>query len=170
MNTPPSLIDAWVTADRHQELDVMRAQLSDSVVLRSPLTGAFTFHGPEDVGHAFGAAFDLLHDIEIHRVTGFGSDWVVHGTNTLDGRNLEEIQWLYLDAEVLIDEVTLFIRPVPAALALFSKIGNRLAARVLPRRAGVAAASLAPFAALFRGIEKVLMPRLGPRNAGPRHS
>ena len=37
----------------------MRAQLSDSVVLRSPLTDAFTCHGSEDVAHVFGAAFDL---------------------------------------------------------------------------------------------------------------
>ncbi|MDO5534826.1 MAG: nuclear transport factor 2 family protein [Propionibacteriaceae bacterium] len=166
MTTPPSLpaaIAAWVEADRHLELDAMRAQLAPTVVLRSPLTDAFTFTGPDAVGHVFGAAFDLLSDIEITRVTGHGDDWVVHGTNTLDGHNLEEIQWLHLDADGLIDEVTLFIRPVPAAIGLFAQIGNRLATRgVLPRRAGVAAASLAPFAAVFRGIERFVMPRVGP--------
>ena len=166
MRTPPELppvIAAWVEADRHLALDAMEAQLSPTCVLRSPLTDAFVFVGRRDVAQVFGAAFDLLRDIEITAVTGAGDDWVVHGTNTLNGRNLEEIQWLRLGGDGLIAEVTLFIRPVPAAIALFARIGARLADRgVLPRRAGVAASSLAPFAALFGGIERFLMPRLGP--------
>lgn len=166
MRAPPQLppaIAAWVEADRLLELPAMEAQLSPGVVLRSPLTDAFVFRGPRDVAQVFGAAFDLLRDIEIAAVTGSGDDWVVHGVNTLGGRNLEEIQWLRLGADGLIAEVTLFIRPVPAVIGLFARIGARLAARgVLPRRAGVAAGSLAPFAALFGGIERFLMPRLGP--------
>lgn len=171
MRTPPELpavIAAWVDADRHLELDAMEAQLSPACVLRSPLTDAFVFVGRRDVAQVFGAAFDLLRDIEIVAVTGAGDDWVVHGTNTLGGRNLEEIQWLRLGDDGLIGEVTLFIRPAPAAIGLFARIGARLAARgVLPRRAGAAASSLAPFAALFSGIERFLMPRLGP---GAPHS
>lgn len=166
MRTPPempSVIAAWVEADRSLELATMEAQLSPACVLRSPLTDAFVFVGRHEVAQVFGAAFDLLRDIEIAAVTGAGDDWVVHGTNTLGGRNLEEIQWLRLGDDGLIAEVTLFIRPVPAAIGLFARIGARLVARgVLPRRAGVAASSLAPFAVLFAGIERVLMPRLGP--------
>ena len=166
MRTPPEtppVIAAWVEADRSQELARMEAQLSPACVLRSPLTDAFVFVGRHEVAQVFGAAFDLLRDIEIAAVTGAGDDWVVHGTNTLGGRNLEEIQWLRLGDDGLIAEVTLFIRPVPAAIGLFARIGARLVARgVLPRRAGVAASSLAPFAVLFAGIERVLMPRLGP--------
>ncbi|TBT85845.1 hypothetical protein ET989_05155 [Propioniciclava sinopodophylli] len=166
MRTPPEMppaIAAWVEADRLLELPAMEAQLSPHAVLRSPLTDAFTFVGRRDVAQVFGAALDLLADIEIEAVTGAGDDWVVHGTNTLGGRNLEEIQWLRLGDDGLIAEVTLFIRPVPVAIALFARIGSRLAARgVLPARAGVAAGSLAPFAALFGGIERFLMPRLGP--------
>ncbi|MBB1501672.1 hypothetical protein H5397_09555 [Propioniciclava sp. MC1683] len=132
-------------------------------MLRSPLTDAFVFIGRREVAQVFAAAFDLLRDIEIVAVTGSGPDWVVHGANTLRGRSLEEIQWLRLGDDGLIAEVTLFIRPAPAAIGLFARIGARLVARgVLPARAGAAAGSLAPFAALFGAIERFVMPRLGP--------
>ena len=55
---PPS-IDAWVHADRRQDLDQMRAQLAADVVLISPLTDAFDFRGPDEVMAVFESAFDL---------------------------------------------------------------------------------------------------------------
>ena len=163
----PATIDAWVKADRHLDLDTMAEQLSPDCVLISPLTDGFRFHGGHDVSQVFGSAFDLLDDVVIHRVTGSGDDWVVYGTNSLGGRNLEEIQWLRLGDDGLIAEVTLFIRPVSAAVTLLTKIGGRLHARgVMPKKSAVAAGSLAPFAILFRLIERHLMKRLGPFRRG----
>lgn len=127
----PLTIQTWVEADRRQDLGVMRAQLAADVVLISPLTDAFTFSGPDEVMAVFEAAFDLLADIEIAGVTGAGKDWVIHGTNTLGGDNLEEIQWLTLDEEGLIVRITLFIRPAPAAVTLLSRIGPGLKRRGL---------------------------------------
>lgn len=141
----------------------MAEQLALDAVLISPLTDGFRFHGRHDVAQVFASAFDLLNDITIHRVTGSERDWVVYGTNSLNGHNLEEVQWLRLNDEGLIAEVTLFIRPVAAAVTLLTRIGGRLHARgVMPRRSAVAAASLAPFGLLFRMIERHLMKRLGP--------
>lgn len=114
----PDAIEAWVAADRRLDLDAMERQLADDVLLVSPLTDAFVFRGPGDVMGVFAAAFDLLTDIEITAVTGEGRDWVVHGTNRLGRRNLEEIQWLTLDDAGRIAHVRLFIRPLPSALAL----------------------------------------------------
>lgn len=160
----PAAIEAWVRADRRTDQVAMRAQLSDEVVLVSPLTDRFRFEGPEEVMAVFESAFVLLRDIEIAGVTGAGEDWVLHGTNTLGGHNLEEVQWLHLGPDGLIDRITLFIRPAPAVLALFARIGPELARRgVLPAAAGLASRSLLPIAAALRQVERRLMPRLGPR-------
>ncbi len=161
----PSSITAWVDADRRLDLDVMRAQLADDVVLVSPLTDGFTFSGPDDVMSVFEAAFELLADIEIAGLTGAGRDWVLHGSNTLDGRNLEEIQWLHLDDSGQIDRITLFVRPAPAAVSLLARIGPPLARRgTLRRAAGPAARAAAPLGLVLRLTERRVMPRLARRS------
>lgn len=160
----PVHVAAWVTADRRLDLDAMRDQLSDDVVLVSPLTDRFRFEGPEEVMAVFAAAFEVLDDIVIHRVTGSGQDWVIHGLNTLHGANLEEIQWLRTDESGRICHLTLFIRPVPAALSMLAAIGPKLAARgVLPTAAAISSAAVQPLAFVLRQVERHLMPRLGPR-------
>lgn len=162
----PAAIEAWVSADRRTDLDTMQAQLANNVVLVSPLTDAFTFHGPHDVTQVFASAFDLLTDIEIHKLTGAGSDWVLYGINKLKKANLEEVQWLHLDDDGLIDHITLFIRPAPAAISLFARIGRRMHKRgLMPRRSAVGSTALAPIAALLRFIERRAMPSMGPHKS-----
>lgn len=157
----PATIQAWVSADRRQDLAQMRAQLASDVVLISPLTDAFDFRGPDEVMAVFKSAFELLHDIEVANVTGSGRHWVLHGTNTLKRRNLEEIQWLELGADDKIAKITLFIRPAPAAVALLSRIGPPLHRRGAMNRLGALASGMAaPLAAALQLTEKTLMPRL----------
>lgn len=162
--TRPTAIETWVSADRCQDLHVMATCLAADVRLVSPLTDGFDFRGVDAAMAVFSTAFDLLRDIEIARVTGAGDDWVLHGRNTLRGRNLEEIQWLHLDEHGLIDEITLFIRPVAAAVDLLSRIGPGLARRdALHQRAGLASRAAAPLALALRATETFVMPRLGRR-------
>lgn len=159
-DAPPAIV-TWVAADRRQQTSAMRAQLAPGVHLVSPLTDGFAFDGPDEVMAVFESAFELLRDIRIVGVTGTGRDWVVHGTNTLGGRNLEEIQWLHLDAGGLIDRIDLFIRPAPAAVSLLASIGPPLHRRGVLLPSAVHASRLAaPAAAALRLAESRLMPRL----------
>lgn len=159
----PEAIRRWVAADRRTDLAAMRNQLASDVSLVSPLTDAFRFRGPTEVTQVFAAAFDLLSDIEIYRVTGSGRDWVVYGKNRIAGANLEEIQWLHLNEADEIAEITLFIRPAAAVLTLFSRIGSRMVARgIMPKISGIGAASLSPIALVLRMIERHVMASMGP--------
>ncbi|MET8040230.1 hypothetical protein ABZU25_05100 [Micromonospora sp. NPDC005215] len=62
-----------------------------------------------------------------------------------DGRRLCEAQRLRLDADGLISEITLFIRPLPALTRLMTRLGPELArrnkqpglARLIPLAAGM---------------------------------
>ncbi|GAB3700436.1 nuclear transport factor 2 family protein [Corynebacterium nasicanis] len=157
----PTTISRWTDADRSGDLAAMRACLAPDVHLISPLTDGFSFRGPDEVIAVFEAAFVLLDDIVIHRVTGADRDWVLHGRNRLGAQNLEEIQWLRLDEAGLISEITLFIRPMPAAVLLLGRIGPELAARgVLRPVARGASGAARPLGWIVRGVEKFLMPRL----------
>ena len=162
MTPRPPAVDAWEQADRRLDLSTMKQQLAADVRLVSPLTDAFTFDGPDEVIGVFESAFEVLRDIEVHRVTGADRDWVLWGKNTLRGRNLEEIQWLHLDEEGLIDEITLFVRPVAAAADLLARIGGPMARRGLMNERLIGGASL--LAAVPAGqlavAEKRILPRL----------
>lgn len=159
----PETIRAWVQADRHGDLMAMAEQLAEGVVLVSPLTDAFRFVGRQDVMAVFASAFEHLTDVEILRVTGSGTDWALHGRQRLRGRNLEEIQWLRLDGDGRIDQVTLFIRPLPAVAAMLTAIGPSLARRgVLPRAAGTASRAALPLGLVTGLVERFVMPRLRP--------
>lgn len=161
--TTPSAIQSWVSADRRLDLTEMSAQLDPDVLLVSPLTDKFTFRGRDQVIGVFEAAFALLSDIEIHNLTGQDTDWVVYGTNTLRRHNLEEIQWLRVGESGLIDHITLFIRPMPAAVALLAAIGPQLHRQgILPRRAAISARAAAPLVAITGLIERLVMPKIGP--------
>ena len=154
-------IEAWVTDNRGRDLSAMGTQLSPTAVLISPLTDGFTFTGADEVIKVFESAFELLRDIEIKAVTGQSDDWVVHGTSTLNGHNLEEIQWLHLDEAGRIDRITLFIRPLAAALDLLARIGPPMQGRgLLDQRGGWASRSALPLAAALRLTERLVMPRL----------
>lgn len=168
MPTRPPAIEAWEAADRRQDLTVMRDQLANDVRLVSPLTDQFDFRGPDEVMAVFESAFEVLRDIVVKRVTGADRDWVLHGTNTLHGRNLEEIQWLTLDDDGLIAEITLFIRPVAAAADLLAVIGPPMAERgLMGKGAARAAAALGSMPKLqLLAAERLIMPRL--RQASPR--
>ncbi len=163
----PDPIAAWVAADRAMDVDGMRALMSPGVTLVSPLTDAFDFTGPVDVAGVFAAAFDVLDDVDVARVTGAGPDWAVHATNTVNGRPLEEIQWLHLGADGLIDRITLFMRPVASAAELLATIGPALARRGLMMPGPARAASvLGRMPAMqLHMAEKRIMPRLRPGRA-----
>ena len=107
--TRPTVIDSWEAADRRQDVAVMRSLLANEVRMISPLTDAFSFEGRDEVMAVFESGFELLDDnITVHKITGEGQDWALYGKATLGGHNLEDIQWLHLNHEGQIDEVTMW--------------------------------------------------------------
>ncbi|WP_026928446.1 hypothetical protein [Granulicoccus phenolivorans] len=161
----PVVIQDWMTADRAKDLPRMRDLLAEQVELISPLTDQFTFSGRREVSGVYEAIFTDLSEIEFVNTTGADRDWVLHGRNTFRGRNLEEIQWLQLDEHDLIEQITLFLRPAPAAIAVLATIGRRLHANgIMARPAAVASAAAVPVSIGLTGIERFLMPRLGPHH------
>ena len=162
----PPTIESWVAADRALDAGRMRDLMAPAIVLASPLTDAFDFTGPDDVAAVFAAAFEVLDDVDVARVTGAGADWAVHATNTVNGRRLEEIQWLHLGDDGLVDRITMFMRPLASTVELLAAIGPALARRGLmsPGPAKAASALARMPAMQLHLAEKQVMPRLRPRD------
>lgn len=160
----PPAIDAWAASITRHDAGLAALQLSDDVVLTSPLTDAFHFEGRDHVAKVFEAALELLDGSEVVAITGTDREWVVRTTATLDGRPLDEAQWLTLGPDGRICAVVLYVRPVPAALGLLSSLGPGLHARgVLPRRAAIASRGATPMTLMLGAVERWIMPRVGPR-------
>lgn len=162
----PPTIESWIAADRALDADRMRDLMAPAIVLASPLTDAFDFTGPDDVAAVFAAAFEVLDDVDVARVTGAGADWAIHATNTVNGRRLEEIRWLHLGDDGLVDRITMFMRPLASTAELLAAIGPALARRGLmsPGPAKAASALARMPAMQLHLAEKQVMPRLRPRD------
>lgn len=157
------LSSAWATALEARNPSALAPLLADDVVLHSPLTDAFVFRGRAPVAAVFAAAFDLIDDIRVHACLRGDGTAVVAFAGRVAGLPMEETHLLRV-ADGHVAEVTLMGRPLPALLHVMSRIPALLAARgVMPATAGPAAKGIRPVAALLRGVDRHLLPRLPPR-------
>lgn len=120
---------------------MIRRCLAPDVVLVSPLTDRFRFEGLEQVHEVLSAALGVIESVTFHTQVGDGSTRALFAHARVGGIEMEEAQLLRIGPSG-IEEITLFIRPLPAATALLSALGPALAARahrvVLSRALGAA--------------------------------
>lgn len=116
-----------VAAER-DDVDALLATLAPDVVLHSPVTFA-PYTGKETVGKLLrlvSEAFDEWRCVqEVH-----GPDGVVGFMfrTRVEGRELEGLDLLRLDADGLVAELTVMIRPMSGLIALAQAIGPKVEA------------------------------------------
>ena len=110
------------------DLDGAVATLAPDVVFHSPVT-----FGPIEGRDAVGALFAiLLATFEDFRYVGeFQGDGgaVLHFRTRIGDREVEGIDMIHMNADGLIDDFTVMVRPLSAVLALRDSIGARLGAQ-----------------------------------------
>ncbi len=110
------------------DLDAAIACLSPTVVLHSPVTFK-PFEGRDAVAMLFGILFRTFEDFRYvadYRAAD-GSE-VLHFRTRVGDRDVEGIDMLRFDAQGMIDDFTVFVRPLSAVTALRDAIGAQLAA------------------------------------------
>lgn len=132
-----SPLAAYRAAAEAQDAAAMLACMRDDVVLRSPITTRFVFSGKAQMG-------PLLDDVHaVVTAPSFRADTGDDRTRVLviDGRcgaqAFTEMLLITLDADGLIAEMELAIRPMPGLMAVAAAPGPRVARR-RSRVAGVA--------------------------------
>lgn len=110
------------------DLDAAVAALSPDVELRSPITFK-PFVGREAVKALFGILFRTFEDFRY--VAEFSADdgaEVLHFRTRVGTRDVEGIDMVRFDSAGLIDDFTVMVRPLSAALALRDAVGAEIGA------------------------------------------
>ena len=123
---------------------------AEEAVLRSPFTDKLVFEGREQIAALVAVVLDVLDDItytdELH-----GDDAaVLVGHAHVDGLRLQFSDHLKLRGDGLIEEMTVFFRPLPATTAAMRRFGAGLGRQRSTSRGRVINSMVAPLAFMSR--------------------
>lgn len=157
-------VAAWRSAGEAGDAAAAVAALSPDITLVSPITERFTFRGHRQVRDLLDVALAVVEDITYTDQVAEGRTVALFYEARIGATRLYEAQRLRLDATGLIDEITLYVRPLPALTLLMTRLGPELARR--NARPGMA--RLIPLAggmmhAMARTGERRIMPKMTPR-------
>lgn len=114
------------TAVEAGDLDAMTAALSDDVRLHSPV--AFQpFAGKATVREVFRHLLEVFEDFQyVDELTGVGTHALIFRA-VVGGRQVQGLDHLSFASDGRIQELTVMVRPLSAALALAEAMGPRVA-------------------------------------------
>jgi ketosteroid isomerase-like protein len=112
-----------------RDIDAAIALMRDDVVFRSPVVFK-PYLGREAVAPILRAVFHVFEDFRYEREIGAegASDHALVFTAKVDGRQLEGADFLHVDADGVIDEFVVMVRPMSGVLALAEAMRARLTA------------------------------------------
>jgi hypothetical protein len=120
--------DAFRKAVEAMDLESALAQLAPNVVLHSPVTFK-PFDGKEAVTALFTILFRTFEDFRyVDAYTSDAGKEILHFRTRVGDRDVEGIDMVGFDADGLIDDFTVMVRPLSAAMALRDAVGAQLAA------------------------------------------
>lgn len=99
------------------DMAAVPALLAPDVVFRSPVAFA-PYTGRALVAGILRGAFRVFADFRYEKELGGGRDHVLVFRATVDGREVHGADFLHVDDDGLIDELTVMVRPLSAAQAL----------------------------------------------------
>jgi len=116
-----------------RDIDAALALLAENVVLRSPVVFA-PYRGRQAVAPILHAVAHVFEDFRYVREIGAAdaADHVLVFRTRVGDRELEGSDFLHTGPDGLIDELTVMVRPLSAALALAEAMKARLAAGTAP--------------------------------------
>jgi hypothetical protein len=99
---------------------------AEDAVFRSPLTDNLTFTGHEQIDGLIAVILEVLEDLTYTDELHADNTAVLVGHATVDGLRLQFCDHLKLRDDGLIDEMTVFFRPLPATTAALRRFGEGL--------------------------------------------
>jgi hypothetical protein len=119
-------------------------------VLRSPFTDNLVFQGHEQLDAIVAVVLDVLDDFTYTDELYGDSTAFLVGQARVDGLRLQFTDYLRLNGDGLIEEMTVFFRPAPATAAAMRRIGERLGRRKSKLRARTIYSMVTPLAFMAR--------------------
>jgi hypothetical protein len=138
------------------------ATFAEDAVLRSPFTDTLVVEGHDQLDTLIAVVLDVLGDLTYtDEVRGPGLAVLV-GHAHVNGLRIQFSDVLRLRGDGLIEEMTVFFRPLPATTAALRRFGAGLARSKGAIRAGVIGAAVAPLALMTRTGDRLVVPLLKP--------
>ncbi|GIH96034.1 hypothetical protein ACFFMN_42330 [Planobispora siamensis] len=151
-------------AGEAKDIDMLMSTLAPAVVFRSPLSARAGFAGHAQVRQLFTVALGALRDLRYHTDVGDDRTRMLAATARLGRHELEEAALVRLGDDGLIEEVTLWIRPLPALTAMMAALGPGLArAAGRPALAAFVGASVRPLAFMTDFGDRTMVPLVTPK-------
>ncbi|TMR19090.1 nuclear transport factor 2 family protein [Nonomuraea turkmeniaca] len=152
---------AYREAGEAHDLDALMATLADDVVFRSPLSATASFRGRTQVRELFAVVLDALSELRYQSDLGDERTRMLTATARLGRQELHEATLLSLGEDGLVEEITMWVRPLPALTALMAALGPGLArATGRPGLPLLVGAAVKPLAAMTRLGDRTLVPLL----------
>jgi hypothetical protein len=137
-------------AVENRDVAALAEAFTPDAVLRSPITSKLTFTGRDEIAAVFEVIIAVFEGITYVDEVRHGDVAFLLARATVAGQEIEIVDYMRLDAEDRIRELTVFFRPLPATAAALRLIGQGLGRRVSPRRAALISALAAPLALMAR--------------------
>ena len=120
-------MNAFRAAVENRDVDAMRAALHPDVVFRSP--AVFTpYEGIDDVMGLLGHVIEVFEDFEYTDELEGGSTHALVFAARVGDKRVEGLDHLTLDADGLVTELVVMVRPLSGLIALAQAMGARLEA------------------------------------------
>ncbi|MCR6486356.1 nuclear transport factor 2 family protein [Amycolatopsis sp. OK19-0408] len=146
------------------DVDLALTAFAPDAVLHSPLTSRVVFTGHAQLRPLLEVAFSHLTELTFHTDAGDDRTRVVVYTARIGGEAIEEAAVLRLNAAGLIEDATLFVRTLPALVALMDRFGPDIARRNgRPLAARVLGVLAKPLLAMVRSGDRHAVPLAAPR-------
>lgn len=133
---------------------VLEAFTQDAV-LHSPFTENLVFEGRDQLDALVSVILQVLEDITYTAEFHDEHQAVLVGSARVDGLRLQFSDFLRLDDDGLIEEMTVFFRPLPATTAAMRRVGEGLARRESTLRGRSLNLLAAPMALMARFGDRV---------------
>ena len=116
-------------AMKDRDFETLRGHLAPDVVLHSPLTGTYKFHGPDTVVELLRIVRDTFEELTQQEYFGSESTHALMFEARVGGRTLQGVDTLRFDEQGRVREFRIFIRPLPGLTALMAALAPRFAER-----------------------------------------
>jgi hypothetical protein len=147
--------------EAHDRRAVVEAFTEDAV-LRSPFTDNLVFEGRDQLDALVSVILHVLEDFTYTAELHGDHEAVLVGSARVDGLRLQFSDFLRLDDDGLVEEMTVFFRPLPATTAAMRRIGEGLARRKSPLRARAINLMAAPMARMARTGDRLAVGLIKP--------
>ncbi|WP_188196311.1 nuclear transport factor 2 family protein [Nonomuraea sp. SYSU D8015] len=118
-----SPVRAYREAGEAHDLDALMATLAEDVTFRSPLSATASFQGKEQVRELFSVVFGVLAGLRYESDLGDERTRMLTATARLGRQEVHEATLVALDGDGLVEEITMWIRPLPALTAMMAALG-----------------------------------------------